>query len=685
MSTATGNRLLDHGGRRGPSYQRTHVRDSVRWSTPHAAAQRGLVVLIENGGIDLGLPELVGRLIDAVPGAASVIGQATRDVVVERLRNWLRGATDTLLESAELALNHFSTAQPDTYGTVTVLRDSTATFAELRAALFDASRSGTVIDLLVLTHGSREYISTIDGIDAARIRSLRAEFGGPLSIRSVYMMNCVGSSLNQAWLDVGARVSAGSHENNYLPEPTTHFFWAEWRAGKPFESAVTGAYRRTVDMMNEAVRDIVSGLVPLAGPALASRIDLSTLDFVVASRPEVVGAGSLTIQDDVLPPPTTSSGMGLVTTVLPSALSRGLSASGAVSAPVAVSPAGRQFIERWELPLLRDVADAPSELARRIAEVERFLAERVTTPLSAPQLDAVACFALGVGARAFERSRLLRLVQEGDLTTVPAEMRKWTKARRSGEVVESTALVERRNAEAEMFSGPGLALPASREVRQYAWQQNPGAIALGEAIQIGLGAASIVQSQVNASPGGELRVTYERQERLLTPDARLRMPGAMRPKSTYRYDLFRLPSMRLNAAQAVITVSWEGNDYGEISTPVIEPDLSRTSDWSRSEATINVTAIRRIPTDLDPRAWPLWYHYAGSFDPWGNGEWNFQGDFEVNAFGGLRFHDHRWVSHSTWDWPLDVHPDTWKGRDVVVPVPAIPADQMAYLREHVPG
>lgn len=682
--SSTGNRLVGDDRLRGTTYQRMHPRDGTRWATPHAAGQRVLVVLIENGGIDLGLPDLVRKLIETVPGASSVISDSTRDVIVERLRSWLRGATDTLIESAELALNHFSSARPGQYGAVTVLRDSTATFAELRTALFDASRSGKVVDLLVLTHGSREFISTTDGIDAARIRSLSTEFGGPLSIRSVYMMNCVGSSLNRAWLDIGARVSAGSHENNYLPEPTTHFFWTAWLAGQTFDSAVTGAYRRTVDAMNTAVREAV-GLIPVVGSGLASRIDLGTLDFVVASRPEVMGAGGLTISDDALPPPNTATGMDFVTTVLPPGVAHALSATGAVSSAAMVSPAGRTFIERWELPLLGGRPDAAAELGRRIGEVERFLAEKVSTPLAVPQLDALACFALGIGAQAFGRSKVLAMVQDGDVSSVPAEMRRWTKVRRGGEVVDNPQLVERRQAEAEMFAGPGLAVPASREVRDYAWQQNPGAIAIGEAIQIGLGAASIVQSQVNASPGGELRVSFERQERLLTSDARLRMPGAARPKNTYTRDLFRLPSIRANAAEAVITISWEGNDYGEISTPVIEPDLARTSDWSRSEATINITAIRRIPTDPDPRAWSLWYHYAMHFDPYGNGEWDLQGDFEVNAFGALKFHNHRWASRSTWDWPLDVHPDTWKGRDVSAPVPTIPADQMAYLREHVPG
>ena len=68
------------------------------------------------------------------------------------------------------------------------------------------------------------------------------------------MMNCVGSSLNQAWIDAGAKVSSGAIRNNYLPEPTTFFFWTNWKAGQSFETAVTSAYRKTINAMNDAVR-----------------------------------------------------------------------------------------------------------------------------------------------------------------------------------------------------------------------------------------------------------------------------------------------------------------------------------------------------------------------------------------------------------------------------------------------
>lgn len=71
--------------------------------------------------------------------------------------------------------------------------------------------------------------------------------------------------------------------------------------------------------------------------------------------------------------------------------------------------------------------------------------------------------------------------------------------------------------------------------------------------------------------------------------------------------------------------------------------------------------------------------------PWLNGEWDFNGDFEINAFGAIAFHNHKWKSRSLIDFALDVDPDTWKGPDVTAAVPTIPADQMAYLRAHAPA
>ena len=152
-----------------------------------------------------------------------------------------------------------------------------------------------------------------------------------------------------------------------------------------------------------------------------------------------------------------------------------------------VSPSGRTFIGRFE-------ATGPV-LDQRIAAVERFLGERIAQPLTQAQVDALASFGVGIGARAFTRSTLMKMLESGDLASVPAEIRKWTKRRKDGRVVDSEQLLERRRAEAELFAGGATRRCRTRvrEVREYSYQQNPaliGGIAVADAIQIGLGAAA---------------------------------------------------------------------------------------------------------------------------------------------------------------------------------------------------
>ena len=682
MSTTTVNRFLDRRYYGVGNGILDRPRRGQSFAGSASAADRTLVVLIENGGVDLGLPDLVDKLISEIPGASSIISDSMKSQIVTSLRDWLKKTTDNLIESAELTLNRYSATKPDSYGDVVILRDSSATFAELKNALFTASRAGRVIDLVILTHGRSDFISADNGIDGARIRSLAKEYGGPLNIRAVYMMNCVGSSLNQAWLDVGARTSAGSHENNYLPEPTTFFFFSAWKAGQSFETAVTGAYRKTIDEINAALRAIITAIVPLAGAVLASKIDVSGLSFIVASRPEVVGAGSMTISTDALPPASsgTSTGQSLVITVVPPgarALVKGM------SVPRSVSPSGRTFILRWEL--------AGPELDHRIAAVETFLTDRIATPLTQPQIDALASFGVGIGAAALLRSTLLKLLDAGNLAAIPVEMRKWIRLRRDGRIVEDERLLERRRAEAELFGGgpTAVAVPASLEVREYSYQQNPAAAAIGlaEVVEWGLAAGAIVQAGVQDA-SGSFSLTYDEAHRLLTPQGRLGMPGVAAATQSYRRRFMVVPQIRAGTANATIDVVWSGNAYGEITSVVFERVLSESSDWSKSDLHITVNAMSRIPVSRDPREWPLTFRYQGNYDPLGNGHFEFQGEIEVNAFGGLRWiSPHQVVSRSFWDFFISGKPEDWvqRGPDVWPATPPIPPEQAKFLRENVPA
>jgi hypothetical protein len=409
---------------------------------PFSATDRVLVVLIENGGIDLGLPDLVDRLLAIVPGG-SALPDSLKAVLVAALRDRLRTITDNLLETAELTLNRFSAAKPDTYSDVVVLRDASATYADLKRTLIEQAAAHKIVDVVILTHGSNDLISAVDMIDGAKIRAIRTEAGAAIPIRSVYMMNCVGSSLNQAWLDAGAKTSAGTLHNNYLPEPTTHFFWANWRAGQPFETAVTGAYRQTIGVMNDTVRaSLVASPIP-GTTAIAALVDFADFDFVRDSAPVVQGQRTVTISsDDLTFTQSMSRASSLATTVLPVRVVKSLSDAAASPPQRSLSDGGLAFVRGFEQV-------APGD--QRVVDAQRVVTDTISVPLTQNQVDALVDFVLGVGPEAFRSSTLLRELNASHYGAVPDELRKWTKAQQNGQVAEQPELVRRRTAEAELF------------------------------------------------------------------------------------------------------------------------------------------------------------------------------------------------------------------------------------------
>jgi hypothetical protein len=548
------------------------VRSMSRFSLPMAVQDRALVILIENGGVDLGIPFLVDTLLSAT---AFPIPDSYRTKLVDHLRTTIRDSTDKLLESADLYLNRFSEAAPALYGTVDVLRDSSASYEDLKGKLITLTRAGKVIDLLILTHGSGDFISVNGGIDGAKIRAMQKENGKPLALRSVYMMSCVGSSLNQAWIDAGARVASGALRNNYLPEPTMYFFWNSWKEGQSFENAVTLAFRRTVNMLNEAVRSFVRS-IPIPGTgAIANLLDLETFDFVVASSPVINGQRTITINSDDV------------------SFTQGLSSS----------------LTTCVLP--RDTLES---LARPPAE--RTLAASHSYTFSSPS------------------------------------------------TVQSPVLSHAQS--------PAVAVIAGMEV--------------ADAAQIGLAAIGLAQQVHDAK--GSFDLTYTTASRLLTNEARQAMPGAQKAKRNYSRSLLWIGiHAAIEAASADLIIEWDGNAYGEIGTAVIRKRLDTSTEWTRSSARVGITKVDRIPLpQTDPRTWPIVYTYEGFYDPYANGYFEFSGEFEINAFGGLRFNRHQVVSRSFADWAIGGTPEdkVQKGQDVVVPVPTIPKEQVDYLRARLP-
>jgi hypothetical protein len=60
-----------------------------RYARSFTADQRALVILIENGGIDLGIPELVDTLLEGLP--ANLLAESTRQQLIVFIRDTIRG------------------------------------------------------------------------------------------------------------------------------------------------------------------------------------------------------------------------------------------------------------------------------------------------------------------------------------------------------------------------------------------------------------------------------------------------------------------------------------------------------------------------------------------------------------------------------------------------------------------
>ena len=79
--------------------------------------------------------------------------------------------------------------------------------------------------------------------------------------------------------------------------------------------------------------------------------------------------------------------------------------------------------------------------------VESTINKNVKVPLTQNQYDALASFIYNVGAGAFRKSTLLRLLNQGDYDGAAGQFQRWNKA--GGKVLRG--LTRRRQAEAEKF------------------------------------------------------------------------------------------------------------------------------------------------------------------------------------------------------------------------------------------
>ncbi|UTP41572.1 glycoside hydrolase family protein [Phenylobacterium sp. LH3H17] len=106
-------------------------------------------------------------------------------------------------------------------------------------------------------------------------------------------------------------------------------------------------------------------------------------------------------------------------------------------------------------------SDAEALLLYDLIAVAHAVNEHVFAPLTQNQFDALVAFAFNIGVENFQRSSVLRRLNEGQLLQAACAMELWRKADFDGERIVVDALVRRRSVEKTLFlTPPGGFVPA---------------------------------------------------------------------------------------------------------------------------------------------------------------------------------------------------------------------------------
>ena len=119
---------------------------------------------------------------------------------------------------------------------------------------------------------------------------------------------------------------------------------------------------------------------------------------------------------------------------------------------------------------------------------------------------------------------------------------------------------------------------------------------------------------------------------------------------------------------------WQGNDFGEMGAAYVDvsPDHSA---FTHSSLSVEFKPLDNLPNKgQDVRAWPMQWIYSGNFDPVGPGDYDFQGKFEIDAFGGFRILEHSVNDNSTFlKWGgAAAEKLVERGEDIAAPIRPLP-------------
>jgi lysozyme len=95
-----------------------------------------------------------------------------------------------------------------------------------------------------------------------------------------------------------------------------------------------------------------------------------------------------------------------------------------------------------------NIIQADKLLAQDLESRDEFICEIVKVHLDQHQFDALSSLTFNIGVHAFMESTLLRYLNEGNYDEVPAQIKRWNKAK--GKVLDD--LAARREREAQLWS-----------------------------------------------------------------------------------------------------------------------------------------------------------------------------------------------------------------------------------------
>ena len=122
-----------------------------------------------------------------------------------------------------------------------VEHDNNITKANMLARIKQLADEGYYIDLFIHSHGACNSIKMASDQDIVPddIASLATDTyaNGSFPLRMVYQVNCNGSTLNDDWINVGAKVVCGATGVNFYPNFWNKFM-RKWNSGERFDEAV---------------------------------------------------------------------------------------------------------------------------------------------------------------------------------------------------------------------------------------------------------------------------------------------------------------------------------------------------------------------------------------------------------------------------------------------------------------